>query len=725
MIEMTKAVHRYATLRRPHAAEHRAHGQTPIATSVFAIRAGARIAKTRRTRVRMGRSRGTASAQTIRCGWGRPRRGGGRAARAGGTAAASASATASGSGPADERAGRLALPVGAEHASHPNRSAAAVSVAAAASTAAAAPEISARPPNGGKPSARRRARSASATSAGSPVDRGAHDLVIGRGGVWSSTRCRERSWAATSRAAAHDEPQRLLRGARLAARAAPGRSRGTRRGPAGAGGPRPAAAPPRFRRAHRRRPASPMSSVPRRPRPPSRRGAARPAPRAHGDARAQHAQPGPTAVRADVGPGRGHRSDRQRARRTACPTPARRRGPTARAGGRSRTRGAGPGPRRLSTHTAGAPASRASCSARASRSESSPAPGGSSPRSTTSTRGQPVGFDRAAAARRTHPAQHFGLDTRGRRHDDEPARRRAARARPAARARATWACAPPAAPRRSRRRRPRTRRSGTGANAAMRPPTTTTRPAAAVAHARVRSASERSECTSTARAPALPQPVDERPTARRVGDDDEARAFAREQLRDEQPAIEQRRPAQRGDRRRRAPVGRERDARRVRRRMPRSGHAAGTRGRRRGVGCDRSGRDAVRRRRAAQQRDARAAVAVRGPRGRARRPVRAARPTRARAIGRNAAGSTSDSTSSATTQPRTRRPCSATRTIDADAQVLAELVGNRVVERALDRDDVGNDPADPGRHDHGRSARVTRRSAARAVARRRDRCSPT
>ncbi len=85
------------------------------------------------------------------------------------------------------------------------------------------------------------------------------------------------------------------------------------------------------------------------------------------------------------------------------------------------------------------------------------APGGSSRRSTTTTRGHPDVSTSAGGASDAKSTIDFGLDRRRRRHDASTRRPRGRRVRAARRGRARWAHAPPATLRRRRPRRPRPR----------------------------------------------------------------------------------------------------------------------------------------------------------------------------------------------------------------------------------------------------------------------------
>ena len=90
----------------------------------------------------------------------------------------------------------------------------------------ASPLSSASPPNGGNPSASRRARSAPATTIGSPSARRAHHLVVGQPGLHEQPPgASPRSAGAAARAA-----RAPARRPGPAAPAAPGRARGTRPG---------------------------------------------------------------------------------------------------------------------------------------------------------------------------------------------------------------------------------------------------------------------------------------------------------------------------------------------------------------------------------------------------------------------------------------------------------------------------------------------------------------
>ncbi len=84
------------------------------------------------------------------------------------------------------------------------------------------------------------------------------------------------------------------------------------------------------------------------------------------------------------------------------------------------------------------------------------------------------------------------------------------------------------------------------------------------------------------------------------------------------------------------------------------------------------------------------------------------------ASGRSSDLRASGSTPSATTQPRTRRPCSGTRTIVPTRTMPASVLGDEVVERARDRGDVGLDPADP-RFGYASASAALRRTSASSV----------
>ena len=255
----------------------------------------------------------------------------------------------------------------------------------------ASPLSSARPPNGGNP----RRRAAARLGVGDE-----HRVAVARRAAPPRGRAAGSGPGAARPAAVAEQPGARARAARApapppapAARAAPGRARGTRR--AATGGPRAgtrcstASVPTSTGASGTASVAASTAATSARGSSAARSSRTRATPGPHGPERACRGSAG-TPAAASVAHRAAHEPVR-RAARPSAPHALAARELAAACG----TRGAGPGPRRLSTHTAAPPPStRAAQRVGRARAVSSPCPGSSSRWSTTSTRGQP---SRAAA----------------------------------------------------------------------------------------------------------------------------------------------------------------------------------------------------------------------------------------------------------------------------------------------------------------------------------------